>query len=83
MDYAGVAMTNFDHSIDHEVLATLRERPNGAYAGYPGWHFFGRVWFDGELLACEVWVHGVVADVVRAETPEDLMSDVCCEYGNE
>lgn len=76
-------MSNFDHTIDHDVEARLKERE--VFARYPGWNFNGRVWWCREAgkWKCEVWVYGSPRKVVEADSLEDIMQEVCGDYGNE
>lgn len=75
-------MTNFDHSIKADVAERLRATPN-AYAPYTGFNFCGYVWSEGEGWACEVWRYNAPCQVIRRDTLEAIMDDVCAEYGSE
>ena len=74
----GTVMTNFTHTIDHEVAKAL-VAPD-AYATYPGWNFFATVWGEGELFHAEVqqWGRHVAT---HSGTLEALMNSISAEYG--
>ena len=71
-------MSNFDREVDQEVADQLK---SGKYfAPYPGWNFYGRVWWEDEWF-CEVWVQGSYDGTYNASTLEELMKDVSDFYG--
>jgi hypothetical protein len=72
-------MSNFDHVIDREVEKELKE--NRCYSKYPGWNFSGNVWFQDNKFYCEVWQYHCHVETIEGDTLEDLMENVCCEYG--
>lgn len=76
-------MTNFDWTIDHGVVDTLRAKPNKVYVQYAGWNFCGYVWWDGQQFCCEVWQFNQPIDEICASTLEEIMERVSAEYGHE
>lgn len=72
-------MSNFDREVDEGVAAFLKANPR-THAGYPGWNFNGRVWFEG-CWKCEVWQYRSPIEVIEAESPQELMTAVSEKYG--
>lgn len=72
-------MSNFDFSVDPGVEGALRA--GDAYTCYAGWNFHGKVWWDGEQFACQVWTYHTPRETIRAATLEELMHAVSSEYG--
>ena len=79
----GVVMTNFDHSIDRDVEARLKDQ--ATFAQYSGWNFCGFVWYDPQhnKYRCEVWVYGTPNKIVEAETLDKMMKLISDEFGYE
>lgn len=75
-------MSNFDHRVEEDVAAYLMEHPD-EHGGYPGWGFYGRVWFDNGEWACAVSRHGGYVETIRAGSLEELMETVSEKYGRE
>ena len=82
-DLGRVVMTNFDHSIDQDVVKELQRGPY--FAQYSGWNFCGYVWRSAKkkVWNCEVWRYNSHIDTVSAKTLEDVMETVCATYGSE
>lgn len=72
-------MSNFDHEINYEVADLIKA--SGEYAGYPGWGFYGYVYYLEGLWYCEVRVYGSVSGTLCADSLEELRELVCNEYG--
>lgn len=74
--------TNFDHSIDDDVVKFLAANPE-YFAQHAAWNFNGSVWHDGTQFCEEVWVYGDPVEVLKAETIRELLESVNDEYGHE
>ena len=74
-------MSNFDREIDRSVEAELKTKPNTVFAGYPGWNFYARVWFNGGQFVAEVLTHRVIRKTVIEDDLESIMETVSNEYG--
>jgi hypothetical protein len=77
----GEVMSNFDHTIDENIEKKLQAIP-GTYATYPGWNFFGYVWYDGEkkTFICEAWQFGNSIEIVEG-TLQEIMDEISDKYG--
>lgn len=75
--------SNFDHEINHAVAVKLKEE--FAYAGYPAWHWHGKVWYDRDenKYCCRVLRYGTFVGTVYGATPEELKTELCKTYGND
>jgi len=76
-------MSNFDHMIERAVEEQLKR--GNCWAGYPGWNFYGRVFWDPEkqLWGCQVWQYRVVRETIYEPSLKELHSSVCDKYGYE
>jgi len=74
-------MSNSDHVIDYDVVERIKA--SGEVAEYPGWNFFGNVFFKDNKWYCNVWQYGSVTDLIVSDTIENLKSEVCSRYGND
>jgi len=78
-EYPEAVMSNCDHTIDYEVAEHIKGKELSAQ--YAGWNFCGYVWWEGGMWNCEVWHYNSWQKTFNAETLEEMMSDVCDEYG--
>jgi hypothetical protein len=77
--YGDVLMTNYDHSVNHEVADKLR---SGQYrAEFTGWNFHAACWYHADRFWAEVSVFGQHRATFDAETPEQLMAAVNERFG--
>jgi hypothetical protein len=74
-------MSNFDHKIDQEVVTKIKGNP--LWAGYPGWSFYGKVWWSNEQWHCDVFVYGSLSKTISEDTLEEIMSGVSSEFGQD
>lgn len=74
-------MSNFDHQIDKEVVEILKKEKK--WASYPGWNFYGSVWWNRKKKkwACVVEQLRCHVDTLYALTPAELMEKVSSKYG--
>lgn len=72
-------MTNFDHSVNPTVLRQVLEGTH--WADYPGWNFYGLVWYADGQLHCMVKRFFEHVDTISARDPEALMCLVSQKYG--
>lgn len=74
-------MSNFDRIIEQDVVTLLKEE--SVLAGYPGWNFHSRVWFDKDKnkFMANVWQYHCHVATFQADTPEELMTEISDEYG--
>lgn len=75
-------MSNYDHEINRERAEALKAQP-GDIAPYPGWNFFGKVYFESDRYHCAVWVYGSQMATVSADSLEEIMETVCDEWGSK
>lgn len=76
-----LSMSNFDHTVDQGFAEALQG--GKVYGRHAAWDFNGIVWWDGEKFAEEVWVYRSPAEVMRADSLEELMEAVSNRYGYE
>ena len=74
-------MTNFGHTIDHEVAEEIKA--SGEYASYSGWNFWGAVWWVNDFWNCEVWVYKFSREIIQADSLSEIMERVSEKYGYE
>jgi len=72
-------MSNFDHTIDTEVAEKLKE--GKYYSDYPGWNFYGEVWYDSGKWKCEIRRYHVHVETIMADTLEEIMEQNSEKYG--
>ena len=81
-EYSGdEIMSNFDGQIVQETTDAIKGQE--LFSRYAGWNFNGKVWFENEKWNCEVWRYGSWSQTFNADTLEEIMSDVCSEYGSD
>ena len=76
-------MSNYDHVIDRKIEKKLTK---GNYcAGYPGWNFYGTVWFDKKrkVFCCQIECCGVRVETIEAKTTKEIMDLACATYGDQ
>ncbi len=74
-------MTNFDHTIDQEVMEAIKGKP--FYAGYTSWNFFGSVWYQDDKWYCQINQYGRHIETLIEDTLEEIMEKACERYGSE
>lgn len=74
-------MSNFDHMIDYKVADEIKNQP--MWAEYPGWDFYGKVWFEDNKWHCAVKCYGSHVNTISEDNLEDLKSSVCDQYGDK
>lgn len=74
-------MSNFDGAIVLETAEAIKGKE--LFSRYAGWNFNGKVWWQNNLWNCEVWCYGSFQKTFNAETLNEIMSDVCSEYGSD
>lgn len=77
----GTLMSNFDHTIEPDAEARLKEgRCTGQYSA---WNFFGIVWWEEEAahFVCEVWINHQIAATAQAATLVALRDGLCALFG--
>jgi len=74
-------MSNFDGMINQPVVEAIKGKE--LFSRYSGWNFNGRVWWDGEnqKWCCEIWVYGARQKTLMSNDLEEIMTDVCDQYG--
>ena len=78
----GELMSNFDHIVDKNVAEKLKKTPN-IMAGYPGWNFYAYCWFKEGKYHALVLTYQQPREVFSEDTPEELMQEICMEYGSD
>lgn len=82
-EYSGESvMSNFDHEIDADRAEALKHSQD--LDQYAGWNFCGYIWWDkqAETYHCEVWCYGSHVETFSGSL-EEIMEQVCDEYGDE
>ena len=74
-------MSNADHTIDYNIAEQLKK--GDFYSQYAGWDFCGYVYWDKKQWICEVWVYHSVVDTIKADTLEEIMTEVSNKYGQD
>lgn len=74
-------MSNFDHEVDEKVAQELKTVR--ATAGYPGWDFNAKCWYDGAtgLYMAAVRTYRQLRATFAAPTPKELMEEISAEFG--
>lgn len=78
-EHAEDIMSNFDGAMVEEVADEIKGKD--IYAGYAGWNFRGKVWWEHNKWLCEVWVHGSWLETFISDSPQGLMEEVSSKYG--
>lgn len=76
-------MSNFDSIIDKEIENKLLKE--NLYASYPGWNFYGTVWFnkDNNKWYCKINQYRSHTNTIISDTTEEIMKEACDLYGYE
>lgn len=80
-EYLDDVMSNFDHSINKEIVEKLKT--TNSYSGYSALNFHGDVWFESNLFHCEIWQYHSHINTISKETLEEIMEEASNEYGYE
>jgi len=80
-EYSEDVMSNFDHEIDEVVAKHIKNKK--LFASYPGWNFYGKVWYKHKQWNCEVWTYKSYNTTFIADTLREIMDNVSWEYGHE
>ena len=72
-------MSNFDHKIDWEVAEKLKE--GGVTADYPGWNFYGQVWYSDGKYRCEVTCYCVHQTTLVSDSLQEIMDEASSRWG--
>lgn len=80
-EYEKAVMSNFDHTIDKEVAKHIKYKD--LFSVYSGFNFNGKVWWQNNLWNCEVWTYRSYHQTFNAETLDEIIIDVCFEYGSD
>lgn len=77
----GTMMSNFDYEIDAAKVEQLKA--GDCVGTYTAWNFVGLVWFEEGQFHIAVQRYGKHRRTFSGDSLEDLMRDVCDEYGSE
>ena len=69
-----------EKAIDEDVAQRLKHDP-ATYAGFPAWHFYGKVWWKDGNYHVEVWQYGVYRATYTGPTLKELCSYINDLYG--
>ncbi len=83
MEGLDIGMSNFDGEIDEGLAEALTAKPALVMAQHSAWNFCGFVWFEDGKFIEQVWRYGSPVTELNADTLEELMEEVCSEYGDE
>lgn len=82
LEFDGEAlMSNFDGEIVQETAEAIKGKE--LFSRYAGWNFNGKVWWQNGKWCCEVWCYGSFQKTFVEDTLQDIMSEVCSEYGSD
>lgn len=73
--------SNFDHEINEELAERMKKEK--IVADYPGWNFYGTVWYENGKYNCAVMRYRFLQEIISNETFEELKKEVCDKYGND
>lgn len=76
-------MSNFDHEIMIEIVKVIKGK--NLFSRYSGANFHGLVWWDidSKKWFCDVCCYHRYEKTFEADTLEEMMKDICCEYGDD
>jgi len=80
-EFDGEIMSNFYRQIDLKVVEEIKGKD--LFSGYSGWNFYGKIWWQNDKWACEVWCYESFRETFICDTLEEIMEEVSSEYGNE
>lgn len=80
-DYGSDVMSNFDRCIEHEVAEAIKGKDY--HAGYAGWHFNGRVWWEDDQWHCAVKTYASHVATFSEDSLDELRITVSDNYGYE
>ena len=83
MEYCGLDMSNYDHSIDEGLADALKKKPNQVYGKYPAWNFFAIVWYNGKDFSCQIMQYHVIVEEFEKPTLHDIVDYASEKYGYE
>jgi len=83
MEKTPLGMSNYDHEIDEEFEAVLRQNQNKIFGRHSAWNFNALVWFDGKVFQSEVWQYHEVVGYCSAASLKELMNIHNDAYGSE
>jgi len=73
--------SNFDGIINRKVKKAIKGKKE--FSEYPGYNFFGIVWWEDDMWHCKVMIFHIHVDTISEKTMEELRESVCDEYGYE
>jgi hypothetical protein len=76
----GEVMSNCDGEVRKGADTLLKD--SKVVGGYPGWGFYGYVWFEDGKFRCLVLCYQSPQEVVEASSLEELMTAVSNVYGH-
>ena len=72
-------MSNFNHTIKYEIANKIKGKK--LFACYTGFNFYGLVWWQNKKWNCEVWHYKIYQKTYSKNTLEELMLDICDDWG--
>ena len=75
----GIVMSSFDHEI--EGGAEERLKKGGCFGGYPGWDFYGEVWWEEDQFYCQIKQYSYHTATLSAATLQGIMEQACERFG--
>lgn len=81
IEYPEEIMSNFDHKIELDIVDHIKGKL--LFSGYPGWDFYGDVWFEDNKWHCQVKSYSTHVATYSSENIEDLKEQVCSNHGYE
>lgn len=72
-------ISNFDGIIITETARAIKNK--NLYSTYPGWNFYGTVWFQDNMWNCEIWCYDIYQETYTELTLEKLKEMICEKYG--
>jgi len=78
--YSEDIMSNCNHDINYKIADKIKNK--SLYSTYTGWNFCGYVWWQNNKWFCEIWTYNSWNKTFVENTLEDIMTEVCLEYGD-
>lgn len=80
-DFGDAVMSNFDHEINNEIAEKIKGKKY--FSQYAGWNFCGYCWWQAGKWHCEIHVYRCYQKTISATTLQEIMDEVCDEYGSD
>lgn len=79
IEFGDVIMSNVDHKIHYDIAEKVKN--NKFYSAYPGWNFYGKLWWHDNKWNCEIMCYLCYTITLSSESLEEIMNEACKLYG--